>query len=169
MRLNLREIIEMPGTEMYFDCVIGTDRLNLPSIKGFRTPPSAEGKIRNSAGLLTLTGELHTDMICVCDRCGAEFYLTRDFGVDATLSAGSQDSENPDVFPLDGDMLDVGNILETAFILNADVKCICREDCAGLCGSCGANLNSEPCECKVKIDPRLAVLAQFSDTVEEPE
>ena len=169
MRLNLREIVEMPGAEMRFECVVGTGRLNFPSIKGFRTPPAAKGKIKNSAGLLTLSGGLRADMICVCDRCGREFDRVTDISVDATLSAGSQDSENPDVFPLDGDMLDTDNILETVFILNTDVKCLCREDCAGLCGDCGADLNSGPCKCKVKTDPKLAVSARYSDAGEDPE
>ncbi|MEE0776702.1 MAG: DUF177 domain-containing protein, partial [Bacillota bacterium] len=38
----------------------------------------------------------------------------------------------------------------------------CREDCKGLCPSCGQNLNNKECSCdKSPIDPRLAVLADL--------
>jgi len=46
-----------------------------------------------------------------------------------------------------------------SFDLALPMKPLCREDCRGLCASCGANLNEETCDCQVRWeDPRLAGL-----------
>lgn len=38
----------------------------------------------------------------------------------------------------------------------------CREDCAGLCSQCGADLNDSTCACSFpSLDPRLAALAEI--------
>ena len=49
------------------------------------------------------------------------------------------------------------------FILDMDMKFLCREDCKGLCSTCGKNLNLGPCGCRKEIDPRFAVLEQLLD------
>ena len=39
------------------------------------------------------------------------------------------------------------------------MNAVCREDCQGLCGTCGQNLNEAKCKCDPKpVDPRLAAL-----------
>jgi hypothetical protein len=44
------------------------------------------------------------------------------------------------------------------------LKPLCREECKGLCPSCGADLNKGPCSCKGKKgDPRLAALKKLKD------
>ncbi len=43
--------------------------------------------------------------------------------------------------------------------LGIPMKPLCREDCQGLCGQCGADLNEGPCSCSPAGDARLAKLA----------
>ena len=52
---------------------------------------------------------------------------------------------------------------EAGGVLDMDTKSLCRPDCAGLCDTCGANLNLGPCSCRKQRDPRLAVLEQLLD------
>jgi uncharacterized metal-binding protein YceD (DUF177 family) len=48
------------------------------------------------------------------------------------------------------------------------VKLLCREDCAGLCSSCGSDLNEGACSCEAQeIDPRFEALRNVS-FAEEP-
>lgn len=55
------------------------------------------------------------------------------------------------------------SILEQA-LMAMPMKPLCREDCAGLCATCGANLNEEQCTCtKQRIDPRMAALEKLLD------
>ena len=49
------------------------------------------------------------------------------------------------------------------FSLALPVKPLCRNDCKGLCPSCGSNKNTEPCSCKKEQgDVRLAALRELT-------
>ena len=164
MKLDLRDIIEIPGASLPFACELDMNRLDFPSIVRYGSAPKASGVVKNTAGLLTLTGEIRADMVCLCDRCMSEYEEHKLLPLEATLTAHpDDDEENAEVFPLDGDYLDLDDLLETCFILGMESKHLCREDCAGLCDRCGANLNLGPCGCKTETDPRLAVLEQLLD------
>lgn len=106
-------------------------------------------------------------MLLVCDRCGCEYERRLELPIEAKLAADESDEDDPEVFPLEGDWLDLSDLLETCFILAMDQKSLCSESCAGLCSRCGKNLNDGPCDCKKEIDPRLAVLEQLLDKKED--
>ncbi len=162
MFLNLREIIEVPGGSVPFDCEIGTDRLDFPSIKRYNARPHAVGRVYNEAGVLRLTGVLTADMTCICDRCGGDFDSVKETELDATI-VEEDTGVNPELFILEGDGIDLEEVLSTLFILDMETKFLCREDCKGLCSTCGKNLNLGPCGCRKQIDPRFAVLEQLLD------
>lgn len=166
MFLDLCEIIEIPGASVPFKCEMQTDRLEFPSVSGFVSPPVAEGVVKNNAGALELTGSISAKLECACDRCGESFVLDKNIELAVPLAAELVDEENPDIFPLEGNGLDLDDVLETCFILNMDTKFLCREDCEGLCERCGANLNHGACTCKPEIDPRMAVLGQLLDNID---
>lgn len=161
MLLDLRQIIEVPGKSVPFECELSTDGLEFDSIKEYITPPTAEGRVFNEAGILTLEGTLTAEMTCVCDRCGKLFDSVKVMDLHAFIS--DRESEDPEVFVLDGDNLDLDETLSTLFILDMETKFLCSEDCKGLCSRCGADLNLGPCACGKEIDPRLAVLQQLLD------
>ncbi|MGI5935916.1 MAG: YceD family protein [Oscillospiraceae bacterium] len=163
MKLNLCEIIEVPGASIPFRCELEKDRFDFTSIKEFKTPIAAQGIVKNSAGVLYLTGKIQTEMLCVCDRCGREFTREKTIDLEVRLTNSPEDEEDLDIFPLEGDWLDLSQLLESCFILEMDTKFLCKVDCAGLCERCGADLNNGPCGCRAEIDPRLAVLEQLLD------
>lgn len=163
MRLNLCEIIEMPGSCLPFSCELETERLSCPAIKSFVSSPFAEGQIRNMAGALTLTGTIKAEMVCICDRCSNEFHCNKELPLEVKIAADLSDEDNPEIFALEGNWLDLSDVLETCFVLSTETKFLCREDCAGLCPICGKNLDDGPCGCKKEIDPRLAALGQLLD------
>ena len=150
MRIDLRQIIEVPGKSVPFKCELDTDGLKFESIKEYKTPPTAEGRVFNEAGILTLEGTLTAEMTCVCDRCGKLFDSTKVMNLHAFIS--DRESEDPEV------------LISTLFILDMETKFLCSEDCKGLCSRCGADLNLGPCACGKEVDPRLAVLQQLLDS-----
>lgn len=161
--MNLHELLLNPGSRLPFRCELSTDRLDFPAVLSYTAAPVGEGFIVNNAGALTLRGTLSAAMRCVCDRCAAEFDREVSYPLDVPLASELQDEENPDYFLLEGDELDLEELLETVFILNMDTRFLCREDCKGLCSRCGKNLNEGPCDCRTESDPRLAVLEQLLD------
>ena len=164
MKLNLREIIEVPGSKLPFSCALSPDGLEFPSIVGYEGEIAAEGAVINTAGVLTLEGTIKAQMHCICDRCGAEFY--REKIVPVNVGIAVDDSEE-DLFQMEEDEIDLDEILYTCFMLDMDAKFLCKPDCAGLCAGCGANLNYEKCTCKKQVDPRWAVLEQLLDKNED--
>lgn len=165
MLLDLHDIIEMPGAGAPFSCELETERLDFPSVVRFVSAPYAEGMVKNSAGALSLTGTMKTKMLCVCDRCGEQYETEKSIDLNVPLAAELEDEENPDIFLIEGNELDLDEVLGTCFILEMDAKFLCSEDCKGLCSKCGANLNNGPCSCGREIDPRMAVLGQLLDNI----
>ena len=162
MRLNLREIIEVPGASLPFQCELDTQGLDFPSVQEYKSRPRAQGRVYNEAGVLHMEGTLRAEMSCVCDRCGAEFSRDKRLGFEVPVVPMGE-SEDPEAFELEGDWLDLDDLLETVYVLDMDTKYLCRPDCKGICPECGKDLNEGPCSCRKKPDPRLAVLEQLLD------
>lgn len=167
MRINLSNIIEMPDSSIEFSCEPDSERLLTPSVSGFIILPYAVGKISNTAGILSLNGTISCRIKCKCDRCGNEFPENVSLPVSVRLASEPTDVDDPDIFPLEGNWLDLSDLLETFFILNSKSKYLCSDDCAGICDRCGKNLNDGPCGCTKEIDPRMAVLQQLLDKKDE--
>ena len=164
MKLSLREIIEIPGGSTDFACELETEGLAFPSLVRYVSAPYAQGRVFNEAGVLRLEGEISCEMLCICDRCAQEFSCSKLTPLSAVIVEKNDDNaDDPELFFLDGDEIDLGEILSTLFILDMDSKFLCREDCRGLCPTCGKNLNDGPCGCGKEIDPRFAVLEQLLD------
>ena len=84
-----------------------------------------------------------------------------------TFVAGPEDDEASDdplddleVSSHDGIEIDLGAIIREQIILGVPMSPRCRENCAGLCATCGQNKNERDCGHKPPVlgDPRLSVL-----------
>jgi uncharacterized protein len=63
---------------------------------------------------------------------------------------------------VDGEELDVAAWARDAFALALPAQLLCREDCAGLCPECGADLNADPTHAHEQApDPRWAKLREL--------
>ena len=135
MLLGLSKIMQKPDSVLPFHTALDLHDLQFGGSFPVQEPVSAEGTVRNTAGVLVLEAVISTNLHAVCDEW--TFLLQ------------------------EGDMADLDEILTTAFVLNMDSKLLCRPDCKGICPRCGKNLNEGACSCRPEIDPRLAVLGQL--------
>ena len=163
MLLGLSKIIDSPGASVPFSVSIDLSDLLYGESHPVSEPVLAEGVVRNTAGVLVMTGSLHTTIHGVCDRCASDFDKFVEFPLDVVLVTELSNEENEDewVFPLEGDSADLEDIVRTVFVLNLDSKLLCKDDCKGLCCRCGRNLNDGPCNCQKELDPRFAALKQL--------
>ena len=163
MLLGLSKIIDCPGASVSFSTSVDLSDLCFGVSYPVSEPVKAEGIVRNTAGVLVMTGRITTCIHGTCDRCATEFDREIDFPLDVILVSEMANEENEDerVFPLEGDSADLDDIVRTVFVLNLDSKLLCKEDCAGLCCRCGKNLNNGPCNCQKELDPRFAALKQL--------
>ena len=163
MMLGLSKIIETPGASVPFSTSVDLSDLCYGVSYPVTEAVIAEGTVRNTAGVLVMTGSIRTCIHGTCDRCAANFDREIDFPIDVVLVTELANEENEDewVFPLEGDSADLDDIVRTVFVLNLDSKLLCKEDCKGLCYRCGTNLNEGPCNCQKELDPRFAALKQL--------
>ena len=163
MLLGLSKIIDCPGASVSFTTSVDLSDLQYGNSNPVTEPVTAEGQVRNTAGVLVMTGSIQTTIHGICDRCAAEFDREIEFPLDVVLVTELANEENEDewVFPLEGDSADLDDIVRTVFVLNLDSKLLCKEDCQGICCRCGKNLNDGPCSCQKELDPRFAALKQL--------
>ncbi|MBQ8620786.1 MAG: DUF177 domain-containing protein [Oscillospiraceae bacterium] len=165
MLLGLSKIIDSPGASVSFSTSVDLSDLRYGVSYPVTEPVLASGQVRNTAGVLVMTGSIKTCIHGTCDRCAADFDREIDFPIDVVLvtELANEDSEDEWVFPLEGDSADLDDIVRTVFVLNLDSKLLCKDDCKGLCCRCGKNLNDGPCNCQKELDPRFAALRQLLD------
>ena len=163
MRLELSSIIDRPGESVSYSASVDLSDLQYGTSYPVSEPVLASGTVRNTAGVLVMTGTITTCIHGVCDRCASDFDRQVEIPIDAVLVRELANEENEDewVFPLEADTADLEDIVRTTFVLNMDSKLLCKDDCAGLCCRCGKNLNEGPCNYQKELDPRFAALMQL--------
>jgi len=115
-------------------------------------------------------GRLKATVDQTCGRCLEAFAARVDAPVDVRIlpkPAGHDSVElgadDLDTDFYDNDELDVARVVVNEATLALPMKPLCREDCRGLCPTCGANRNTAPCTCDPRPpDPRLAALRDLA-------
>lgn len=163
MRLNLRDIIHVPGARREFAYDLDLSRLELFGEKPFGQPLRVTGTVRNMAGALQLAGTAKGSLNTRCDRCLKPMVLEVETPVETLLAEQLEHEESDEIYLLENGEADLDEIFSTACVLALDARHLCAEDCKGLCPRCGKDLNRGPCNCGQETDPRLAVLAKLLD------
>lgn len=99
-----------------------------------------------------LTGMVRAQVTGECDRCldPAQFsiagevegyYLFNEPNPEFEMDEDEYDLVTEDM------TVDISGPLEAALVIDTPFVVLCKEDCAGLCPTCGANLNREECTC----------------------
>jgi uncharacterized protein len=100
-----------------------------------------------------------------CDRCLDDFYFNFEEETEQIYQLGHSDLDEDDeiiVLPDNTLEIDITSAIQDIFLMSRPLKQLCKDDCKGLCVSCGANLNHEQCNCKkINTDPRLEKLKVF--------
>jgi uncharacterized protein len=115
-------------------------------------PVSVQGQLQaTGSGEYLWRGHIHGVVRGECRRCLAP--VDREVDVDvaaAVFSADPEAADDPDFYPLPerANHVDVGDVVREELALVAPIHLmLCRDDCAGLCPKCGADLNAGPCSC----------------------
>ena len=161
MLLNLSKIINVEGERLDFDFAMDLSDMEVNSQKPAQQSVSVSGTVANIAGVLNLRMQIDTVLTCICDRCLKVFQLPKEVFVDSVIAEEIFDQDDDNIILMQNDCVDLYEVAETAFILSLDSKTLCRDDCKGLCPTCGADLNLGDCGCEDQGDPRLAIFKQL--------
>jgi uncharacterized protein len=121
-------------------------------------PVQVEGQLQATGeGEYLWRGHIHGHVRGECRRCLTEVLDPVDVDVDAAIfSTDPGAADDPDFYPLPerAVAVDVADVVREELALAAHTQLLlCREDCAGLCPRCGADLNAGPCECQPPAEP----------------
>jgi uncharacterized protein len=101
----------------------------------------------------SIRGALQAD----CRRCLVDVRTVLDINVDAAIFSTDPDvADDPDSYPLleRASHIDIRDVAREELALAVPTRLLlCREDCAGLCPTCGADLNAGVCECAAPAEP----------------
>jgi uncharacterized protein len=80
--------------------------------------------------------------------------------------SGLDEAEEDDVVPIPAGAreLDLRPAIREEWLLAVPGFALCREDCLGLCATCGADRNTGACSCAPATDPRWAGLRDMRGT-----
>jgi uncharacterized protein len=114
-----------------------------------------EGPVRVSGSLTTAShgtwrfgGRVSGTARGECRRCLKPVEVPFAAPIQAVYSTATDMADDPGVFPLVEPVtaIDLSDAVREEVGLTAPQWMLCREDCAGLCAVCGADLNEGPCE-----------------------
>ena len=127
----------------------------------FLKPITLEGELYVTGDIINLEGTVLAELSLPCSRCLVNFSHSVDIQIHEKFSVNSDDKDDEDdeIIFIDGDTIDITNIIKNNIIMSLPIKKLCKEDCKGLCQNCGLNLNVSSCNCGSNdVDPRLAKL-----------
>jgi len=160
MRINVAQLLKEPvGSSRRYQIseTLGQEGIDL--VKGEVT------LVRTNRSIL-VQGAVVANAAAVCSRCLSpidyevgfdledEFTPMSDIASDLALSGESDSCTTID----DDHVLDLREVIRQYTLLAMPSKPLCRPDCAGLCPSCGHELNQGPCQCRWVPDQRWSRL-----------
>ena len=132
--------------------------------------------VRPEGGVVRVSGEIDATASAECDRClkPLELALVGSFdqryvhhaapsGVD--VDETELDASELDIEELPSGVLDVREVAREQVALLAPMHVLCSDSCAGLCPTCGGDLNVTKCGCEAEqVDPRWEALKRLQNS-----
>ncbi len=167
--IDTRELSRRPGEqrEVIRSLVapedIGTDIVAVPA----GSPVEVALRLESVSEGVLVSGEVTATAVGACVRCLEpvtvpvavplqELFAYADRAAHHTEVA--PDSDEADVYELEGDFIDLLPVLRDTVVPALPFQPVCRADCPGLCSECGAFLAADPDHRHDVIDPRWAAL-----------
>ncbi len=87
-------------------------------------------------------GEVAFSLVGDCTRCLTS--TTKEYAIEFNELCTVN---NEDGYSVVNDKIDLSEIVNDVILINQPLSFLCKDDCLGLCGKCGKNLNEGKCDC----------------------
>jgi uncharacterized protein len=163
---QLQQLEELSLDVSHQECHLPED------IGKFTAPIHLDAQVRKVKEEITIEGRISTHLNMTCSRCLTRYdesiedtfeviYLPR-FDTQEVVDEVELEEVDLNVSYYESETISLTELIREQLLLLLPVKPLCQDDCAGLCPSCGQNLNEGACTCsKETLDPRLSVLGQL--------
>jgi uncharacterized protein len=143
MTVNVSEAIKSPGTVFHTSFAENFDPISYQgSVYRFRSAVALETEYFYTGSHIEFRGNFKTTLEAECARCLKETAYPVDLDFEELFS-----KNDPESYEFTGETVSLNRMVEDVILLNLPGKFLCKEDCRGLCTSCGADLNEGDCGC----------------------
>ncbi len=164
MILDLKSVFISEGASLPVDFELDMQDMVFSGICPIKKAVPVKGRVFNRAGIVTVDLHCEVEFVAPCDRCGKETVKQHSVHIERVLVSQLTDLERDDIIEIPDMQLNAEELCTDEIVLYLPMKHLCREDCKGVCATCGKDLNEGKCGCKpVSHDPRLEALAQLLD------
>ena len=176
--IDFEKIAEQGPQQVHQTLTIPAERLDADEVEGpVEVEAKLEGKRADYPGEYLVTGVLETRGKLVCARCLDPIPMRERSTFEVRYAPRPETEGHHDEVEINEDDLDVEyyseprvsveDLVAEQVGLALPMKPLCREECKGLCGSCGASLNDEECSCESEtMDARWEALKKIRETLE---
>lgn len=154
LRIDIRDLLRGP-VDTTGEIPAGASALEGLGLE-LEGPVVVEGRLQETGDAEYLwRGRIRATVLTDCRRCLAPVRREVDADVDVLFTGDADATDDPSVYPLAeaATHVDVTEAVREELALAAPALVLCREDCAGLCPRCGADLNAGPCACAGSAEP----------------
>jgi uncharacterized protein len=141
----VRELIDRPGTSRRLDRRMPAPTDLSDDIVAIGAHVTLSGVLESVVDGVLVRGRVEAPARVACVRCLKE----RDdvIGADVVELYSRSDDETVEAgYEITEDTIDLDTLLRDALATAAPAHPLCRPGCAGLCATCGADLNVAPCD-----------------------
>lgn len=143
LRFQISDLLAHPGQARRESAVVG--------VHVALSNASVHGDVEVSVDLRSLTdgavvrGIARTVVDVTCIRCLTEWSEPLEISVESVFRTHPDDED--DELPVDpGGWIDLEPVIHDEVALALPTRPLCRQDCLGLCPTCGNDLNVDPCD-----------------------
>lgn len=149
--VDVSALIDQPGASRPVE-------LDVPVPEGFEVPLTSfqgevavDGVLESLVDGVLLRGTVAVDAAQTCARClepAPDVRVVAEVAELFTDPATLEHAEDlEEGYAIRDAMIDVDALIRDALAQATALAPLCREDCAGLCPTCGTNLNTASCDC----------------------
>ncbi len=144
---------------------MGNDVIGVP----VSSPIALELELQAVGDGVLATGLAGVQLRGECARCLSPIEASTEIDVQELFLFPGVDPDDVEASRVEAEMIDLEPVLRDAVVLDLPFIPLCRDDCEGLCQTCGANLNDEPEHGHDEaLDPRWAGLAAWAAPAVDP-
>ena len=166
------EVENLTGAGEEFAHAYAPGELELDEQTALKGEARVRGRASRRGEEIRVRGKIEAPVEVGCDRCLAPVAVPLEVEFETAFipqekAAGETENvellvEDLGLAAFEGDSIDLDELVREQILLALPARNLCREDCQGLCPTCGADLNAGPCGCaRDETDPRWAALADW--------
>ena len=166
------DLITLENSPYEFDFELTPDEIDLDGEEAkLKTAAKVNGKLTQHIAQTDVEGTISAELEIECARCLEKIDKSQEIPFKAAFvtpenytqaKEAELNAEELDVSVIEGNEIDLTELVREQILLNLPEQVFCREDCKGLCEKCGANRNLINCNClEEEIDPRWQGLREL--------